>query len=209
MSGENRSIWRSPAIGTSTSDLISPCRGPRVPRRKPDPIDDPIAVALSGGGFRATLAGLGVLRLLADAGMLQRVRWLSSVSGGSVACGLMAVHLPELRKQGWSRVAFDELVLAPFVESVARRSIPRALLPRTWRLLGRTTRTDLLEEEFDRRYFHGQLLENLDPGCRFIINAAGAHQAVDPTAPDRRSARLAGQPVDGRIGRTRRRPAAS
>jgi NTE family protein len=178
MSGENRSILRSPAIGTSTSDLISPCRGPSVPRRKPDPIDDPIAVALSGGGFRATLAGLGVLRLLADADMLQRVRWLSSVSGGSVACGLMAVHLPELRKRGWSRAAFDELVLAPFVESVGRRSIPRALLPRAWRLLGRTTRTDLLEEEFDRRYFHGVLLENLDPSCRFVINAANTSTGV-------------------------------
>ena len=48
-----------------------------------------IGLALSGGGFRATLYHLGLLRFLRDAGILQQVTHLTSVSGGSI----MAAHL--------------------------------------------------------------------------------------------------------------------
>ena len=48
-----------------------------------------IGLALSGGGFRAPLFHLGVVRFLADAGLLQDVVYVSSVSGGSV----LAAHL--------------------------------------------------------------------------------------------------------------------
>lgn len=41
-------------------------------------------LALSGGGFRATLFHLGVVRALAEAGVLSRVTHITSVSGGSV-----------------------------------------------------------------------------------------------------------------------------
>jgi predicted acylesterase/phospholipase RssA len=46
-------------------------------------------LALSGGGFRATLFHLGVVRALAEAGVLSRVTHISSVSGGSV----LSAHL--------------------------------------------------------------------------------------------------------------------
>lgn len=48
-----------------------------------------IGLALSGGGFRATLFHLGVIRLLREAGALNRVRHISAVSGGSI----IAAHL--------------------------------------------------------------------------------------------------------------------
>jgi len=54
-----------------------------------DPESIPIAIALSGGGFRATLFHLGVVRLLYDAKKLNNVRYLGAVSGGSV----LAAHL--------------------------------------------------------------------------------------------------------------------
>ena len=41
-------------------------------------------LALSGGGFRAVLYHLGLVRFLRDAGILSRVTHISSVSGGSV-----------------------------------------------------------------------------------------------------------------------------
>jgi predicted acylesterase/phospholipase RssA len=47
------------------------------------------ALALSGGGFRATLFHLGVVRYLRDTGRLASVRHVSGVSGGAV----MAAHL--------------------------------------------------------------------------------------------------------------------
>jgi predicted acylesterase/phospholipase RssA len=44
-----------------------------------------IAVAISGGGYRATAWGLGVLWCLADAGLNDDVTMIASVSGGSLA----------------------------------------------------------------------------------------------------------------------------
>src|SRR5436305_13757386 len=48
-----------------------------------------IGLALSGGGFRATLYHLGLLRFLRDADLLRQVTHITSVSGGSI----MAAHL--------------------------------------------------------------------------------------------------------------------
>ena len=49
----------------------------------------PIALVLSGGGIRAMVFHLGVLKLLAERGMLERVTRISTVSGGSLLVGLM------------------------------------------------------------------------------------------------------------------------
>ena len=49
-----------------------------------------IGLCLSGGGFRAALFHLGALRRLHELGVLQRVRWISSVSGGSILAGHLA-----------------------------------------------------------------------------------------------------------------------
>jgi predicted acylesterase/phospholipase RssA len=49
-----------------------------------------IGVALSGGGHRASLFGLGVLLFLADSGRNHDVRSIASVSGGSLTNGFVA-----------------------------------------------------------------------------------------------------------------------
>src|SRR3954452_12768823 len=51
--------------------------------------DREIAVALSGGGTRAIAFHAGVLRYLAECGLLHRVNHVSSVSGGSLLMGLI------------------------------------------------------------------------------------------------------------------------
>src|SRR3954469_19988873 len=48
-----------------------------------------IGLALSGGGFRASLYHLGLLRFLRDGGILPRISHITSVSGGST----FAAHL--------------------------------------------------------------------------------------------------------------------
>jgi membrane protein implicated in regulation of membrane protease activity len=50
-----------------------------------------LGVALSGGGHRATAFGLGVLLALVDQELNQRVESISSVSGGSIANGIVMV----------------------------------------------------------------------------------------------------------------------
>ena len=46
-------------------------------------------LALSGGGFRASLYHLGLIRFLRDAGILSQVTHITAVSGGSI----LAAHL--------------------------------------------------------------------------------------------------------------------
>ena len=48
-----------------------------------------IGLALSGGGFRATLFHLGVVSFLRDANLLSQISHITSVSGGSI----LAAHL--------------------------------------------------------------------------------------------------------------------
>ena len=49
-----------------------------------------VAVAISGGGHRAALFGLGALLYLADCGKSREVESIASVSGGSLANGYVA-----------------------------------------------------------------------------------------------------------------------
>lgn len=62
---------------------------------KPDGSDRPrIGVCLSGGGFRATAFGFGVVRYLVEAGLGRDIHAISSVSGGSVAAAMLAAAWP-------------------------------------------------------------------------------------------------------------------
>lgn len=59
-----------------------------------------LGLAISGGGFRATLFGLGSLWRLNDAGLLGRLDRITSVSGGAILAGVLAHR--------WPRLTFDE-----------------------------------------------------------------------------------------------------
>jgi NTE family protein len=168
----------SPAIGTAPRDLISPCREGVPPRDHPDATEDEVAVAMSGGGFRATLTALGTLRLLGDAGLLQKVRASSSVSGGSVSNGLFATRWQALEKDGFSGEAVDEHLIGPFVRRITGASLKAKLLRNVWRIIGSRTRTDVLAAAFDDWFFDGARLEDLTEDCRFVFNAANLSTGV-------------------------------
>jgi NTE family protein len=63
---------------------------------------DSIALALSGGGFRATLFHIGACWRLLELGILPKLTRVSSVSGGSIFAGVLAT-------------AWDRLIAAPDV----------------------------------------------------------------------------------------------
>ena len=52
-----------------------------------------VALCLSGGGYRAALFHLGVLRCLHEMEILQTVRTVSSVSGGSIISAYVAKRM--------------------------------------------------------------------------------------------------------------------
>src|SRR6516225_2889649 len=153
-----------------------------------------IGLALSGGGFRASLYHLGLVRFLRDAGILPQVSHISSVSGGSI----IAAHLV----LNWDRYngspgEFDSAAseLLTFVSLDVRNRITRRFalsVPLRWprRLLGlsnrKLTRTGLLEYHYGR-YLYGDtslfelperpelhiLSTNLSEGCLCSFNRNG------------------------------------
>ena len=169
----------SPAVASSAFGLIEPCKvsRPRPTRPQPAPVTT-LAVALSGGGFRATLASLGVLRLLADAGLLGSVRYASSVSGGSIANGLFARHYPALEQAGFTGEAFDRVVLEPFVARVSRDSLVWKMVFSSWKILGARTRTHLLADSLAEWFFGDSALASLDSDVRFVFSAANLATGV-------------------------------
>ena len=84
------------------------------------PAEGKLALALSGGGSRAMVFHLGCLRALRDAGLLDKVAVISSVSGGSVLAALYC-HTPG---------SFEDF------EAKARGLIARGFLrPALWKAL--------------------------------------------------------------------------
>ena len=138
----------------------------------------PLALALSGGGFRATLAALGAIRCLADLGLLRDVRTVSSVSGGSITNGQLALAWPTLRTEGFTAAAVHAHVIAPIVRRVSTEAMKGRIIRNGWRLALGKSRSDLLAHVLDRWWFDGAQLEDLDPECRWIFNAANLTTGV-------------------------------
>lgn len=116
----------------------------------------PLGLALSGGGFRATLFHLGVVRFLFESGLLHKVTHICSVSGGSV----IAAHLI----LNWERYTGSESDFEEVANELVRftqRDV-RGRIMRRWifsflalgipRIFGKFSRTELLEREYDSLY---------------------------------------------------------
>ncbi|MGA8352197.1 MAG: patatin-like phospholipase family protein, partial [Isosphaeraceae bacterium] len=119
-------------------------------------------LALSGGGFRAVLYHLGLVRFLRDAEILPRVTHISAVSGGSIIGAHLVLNWD--RYNGSSNefdAAASELI--SFVRLDVRNRVTRRFplsLPLRWSrwALGlsnrKLTRTGLLEYHY-KKYLYG------------------------------------------------------
>lgn len=75
------------------------------------------AICLSGGGYRAALFHLGVLRAMHAAGLLAGIQTVSSVSGGSILAGFLAQQ--KILRPGIEGIQFadwEKEIAAPFRE---------------------------------------------------------------------------------------------
>jgi predicted acylesterase/phospholipase RssA len=153
-----------------------------------------IGLALSGGGFRASLYHLGLVRFLRDAGILPQVTHITSVSGGSIIAAHLALH--------WGRYTgsaneFDAAAseLLAFIRLDVRNRILRRFplcIPLRWprRFLGlsnrRLVRAGLLEYHYEKFLFGDRslfelperpqlhiLATNLSEGCLCSFNRDG------------------------------------
>ena len=153
-------------------------------RYRPGKGREGIALCLSGGGFRATLFHAGALRRLNDLGVLSRVRTISSVSGGSIASGLLATVWPRLQRDGDRFTNLGPLFEVPLRAFCGRNIRNWPLLwgrldPRNWpRLLSSTfSATDLLVAEYER-LLGSVRLSALPAHPRFVYCAANLETGV-------------------------------
>jgi predicted acylesterase/phospholipase RssA len=153
-----------------------------------------IGLALSGGGFRATLYHLGLVRFLRDADLLRQVTHITSVSGGSIIAAHLALNWDLYTG---SAEEFDQAAskLLAFIRLDVRnriiRRFPLGLLLRGPRwLLGlsnrQLTRTGWLENQYEKHLFGDMslfelperpqlhiLATNLSEGCLCSFNRDG------------------------------------
>lgn len=151
-----------------------PATPPRRSAIDPLPSDRrPLGVALSGGGVRAALVGTGVLRFLASAGLLEDVRHVTSVSGGSITAGLVGLKWNQLRAGEFGLEVFDNQVTAPMLELFCGHSLQREIVLRAPKLVtGRVTRTELLAGRLAEHLYGDAELSDLPAGTWFEVNAA-------------------------------------
>ncbi|MDQ3707291.1 MAG: patatin-like phospholipase family protein [Chloroflexota bacterium] len=140
-----------------------------------------IALCLSGGGYRAMLFHLGALWRLNELGYLERLSRISSVSGGSITAGALALAWHKLRFSGDPpRVAenFKEEVVLP-VRGLAAKTID------IWAILrglfwGGTTSTHIASY-YNRYLFRDRTMQALPKpgqGPDFIFNASNLQSGV-------------------------------
>jgi predicted acylesterase/phospholipase RssA len=138
-----------------------------------------IGLALSGGGFRASLFHLGVIRRLEELGIMEDVSIVSSVSGGSIVAAFYLCEMEkELRESRLKRTTADrvhlfERIAERFLEAVDHNLRTRALIftpfyhplffvkTLIFRAFRRGARAELIQAEYDKFFFYNDTLDQL------------------------------------------------
>lgn len=131
--------------------------------------EEGVALCLSGGGYRAMLFHLGVLLRLNEMRLLPKIDRVSSVSGGSITAGRLALS--------WDRLAFDSTGYSPHLQQEVVAPI-RRLAGKTIDIIsiisGIITPGSIADKVTDayRRFLFGTAtLQALPERPRFVINA--------------------------------------
>jgi NTE family protein len=154
----------------SPVEIIQPDTAMRPPQHG-------IALCLSGGGYRAMLFHLGALWRLNESGYLKKLDRLSSVSGGSITAGALAL--------GWSKLDFDsagvaqafgERVVSP-LRNMAGLTIDVWSIIRGMLLPG--TIAEKIADAYRRYLFGNATLQDIpDDPPRFVFNATNVQSGA-------------------------------
>lgn len=126
-----------------------------------------IGLALSGGGFRAALFHAGALLRMNELGLLQQVGKISSVSGGSLISGYLAVKWPLLNWNntvgpGLSTATNFRTVIVDMIYSYCGKDIEGT----AWSgvLVPWEHAAENLEDEFEKNLYGSGTLQTLPSG---------------------------------------------
>jgi NTE family protein len=141
--------------------------------RQPEP---GIALCLSGGGYRAMVFHIGALWRLYEARRLQSLNRISSVSGGSITAGLLALKWPKLSfDPAGLQQDFVREVVAP-LRALASETIDEEAIVLGLILPGRVS--DRIAAAYKNHLFGDTTLQDLPNSPRFVINATNVQSGV-------------------------------
>lgn len=156
-----------------------PVNTPVEPALAPDECKGPeagIALCLSGGGYRAMLFHVGSLLRLNEAGILGRIKRVSSVSGGSITAAVLGMNWQSLGFTDGTAPAAEiqKKLVQPIRELAGRTLDTRSVFLGS--LLPGSTISDRVAAGYDKYLFKGATLQALpddhaNQGPRFVINA--------------------------------------
>ena len=128
-----------------------------------------IALCLSGGGYRAMVFHLGALIRLNELGYLPRLARVSSVSGGSITAGVLALHWKNLNfnDQGIG-LDFQSEVIAP-IRKLASKTIDATAILEGLLLPGSVA--DKIRTAYEHYLFGHATLQDITDSPRFVFNA--------------------------------------
>ncbi len=132
------------------------------------PLDEGMALCLSGGGYRAMVFHLGALIRLNELGLLGKLKRISSVSGGSITAALLGLKWPKLDFVMGVATKLRAEVIDP-IRDMALRTIDAPAIIEGTLLPGRIG--DYVERSYRKYLFRNATLQDLPDTPRFVINA--------------------------------------
>jgi NTE family protein len=134
-----------------------------------------VALCLSGGGYRAMLFHIGTLWRLNEACYLPRLDRISSVSGGSITAGRLALYWDRLDFAGNVARQFDAVLVKP-IRRLASRTIDAGAL--LGGLFGPGTISDRIIDAYREELFGNATLQQFPDTPRFVINATNVQSGA-------------------------------
>ena len=137
-------------------------------------VEKSISLALSGGGIRAMVFHMGVLKALAERQLLEKIARISTVSGGSLLVGLI------LKDNGWVWPS-SEIYLREIYPTLRQKLCSRSLLsgairqlinPKNWKFL--LSRANLLAMALEHEWEIKASLSELPKWPEWSINGTTA-----------------------------------
>lgn len=138
------------------------------------------ALCLSGGGYRAMLFHVGVLWRLNEIGWLPKLNRISSVSGGSITAGVLAMNWTKLNFKNGTATNFEELIAKPIMNLASRTiDVSSVLTGAMW--FGSIG--DKVADSYRKHLFGDKTLQDIVdevPGKspRFVFNATNVQSGV-------------------------------
>lgn len=127
-----------------------------------------VGLALSGGGYRAALFHTGAIIRLNELAVLPRIDRISSVSGGSIASGLLAKSWPQLTFQDGVATNLDDTFVRSVLDITARSLDVRVSIAGFLPFVSAGNR---LADLYDQFAFGGMMLSDLPDRPVFVFNA--------------------------------------